>query len=258
MNNTTHDQKTVTQPYTPPNDLLKGRTIMVTGAGDGIGKAVALAYAEHGAHVILLGRTVEKLEAVYDVIKSNHFPEAYILPMNLAHCNYEHYIKIAHAVEDQCTHLHGLVHNASILGRLGPIGQYDPLLWMQVMQVNAHAPFLLTRALLPSMRKANHASILFTTSNVGFQGRAHWGAYAVSKFATEGFFQVLADEEKNLSTLRINLINPGRVRTQMRAAAYPAENPEQVTHPNRITAMYLYLMGRDSINITGQRFNAQQ
>ena len=243
--------------YSPSNDLLKGRIILVTGAGDGIGKTIAITYAKYGASVILLGRTTHKLEAVYDEIKRQGYPMAAIIPMNLESRNYADYESLTDTIEQEFGHLDGLVHNAGLLGRLGPISQYEPELWDQVMQVNVHAQFLLTRAMLPLLRKGEHSSLLFTTSNLGIQGRAHWGAYAVSKFATEGLAQTLADEEKELSTLRINSINPGRIRTAMRAAAYPAEDPMTLATPDDIMPAYLYLMGPDSHDITGQRINAQ-
>ena len=243
--------------YNPPQDLLKKRVILVTGAGDGIGKAIALTYARYGARVILLGRTLSKLEAVYDEIKEKGYPLAMLLPMNLESSYYAEYESLAAALEETFGVLHGLVHNAGILGQPGPVCHADPELWAKVMQVNVHAEFLLTRALLPLLRKGTNSSLLFTTSNVGIQGRAHWGAYCVSKFATEGLAQVLADEEKELSTLRINTINPGRIRTSMRAAAYPAEDPAALATPDDIMPTYLYLMGKDSKEVYGQRINAQ-
>lgn len=244
--------------YKPLDNLLKDRAILVTGAGDGIGKTLAITFAKYGANVILLGRTTSKLEAVYDEIKAEGYPLASILPMNLESRNYAEYKTLANAIENEFGFLHGVVHNAGLLGRLGPISQYDPDLWAQVMQVNVHAEFLLTHALLPLLRKSDHSSLLFTTSNLGIKGRAHWGAYAVSKFATEGFAQTLADEENQLSTLRINCINPGRVRTAMRASAYPAEDPMTLATPEDIMPTYLYLMGPDSVDINGQRINAQE
>ncbi|MCY4177855.1 MAG: SDR family NAD(P)-dependent oxidoreductase, partial [Endozoicomonadaceae bacterium] len=153
--------------------------------------------------------------------------------------------------------LYGLVHNAGLLGERKSVGEYSPEVWAEVMQVNVNAQFLLTRALLPLLRKNENGSVIFTSSNVGIQGRANWGAYCVSKFATEGLAQLLADEEKQLSSLRINTINPGRVRTAMRAQAYPDEDPMSLVSPQEVVLTYLYLMDGDNSGITGQRINAQ-
>ncbi len=243
--------------YLPDPDLLQKRNILITGAGDGIGKIIAQTYAKYGANVILLGRTESKLKSVYQKIKSLDYPTPTIIPMNLENNDYKDYQSIATNIEKELGSLHGLVHNAGLLGTLCSIEQYDPDLWEQVMHVNVKAQFLLTKALLPVLRKADTGSIIFTTSSVGNKGRASWGAYSVSKFATEGLMQVLANEEENSSSLRINAINPGRTRTSMRATAYPAEDPMTLLTPEDIMPIYLYLMGKDSRSINGQRFNAQ-
>jgi NAD(P)-dependent dehydrogenase (short-subunit alcohol dehydrogenase family) len=152
--------------------------------------------------------------------------------------------------------LDGLLHNAAILGDRSPIEHYDIGLWQRVMQVNVTAPFILTRCFLSLLRHSKDASIVFTTSGVGHRGRAYWGAYAASKFAIEGMSQVLADELENTS-IRVNCINPGRTRTRMRAHAYPAEDPKTVPLPESLTGPYLYLLGPDSVGVTGQRIECQ-
>ncbi|MCK5893610.1 MAG: YciK family oxidoreductase [Endozoicomonadaceae bacterium] len=243
--------------YEASYDLLKEKVILVTGAGAGIGKAAALSFARHGATVILLGRTTEKLEAVYDAIEKNGWPQAAIFPINLESAVMHHYEALAETIETEFGQLHGLLHNAALLGKLGPLSQYDPDLWQRIMQVNVNAEFMMTQVLLPVLRESSPASIMFTTSNVGHKGRAHWGAYAVSKFATEGLMQTLADEEDGISQVRINCINPGRVRTAMRAQAYPSEDPMTLKAPEDIMAAYLYLMGSDSLTINGHTLDAQ-
>ncbi len=253
-------ETTVTTPanrYEAPQNLLQDKIILVTGAGDGIGKAAALTFARHGATVILLGRTTEKLEAVYDIIEANGWPQAAIYPMNLEGAAIHDYETMAATIEKEFGRLHGLLHNAGLLGKLGPLSQYDPDMWQRIMQVNVNAEFMMTQALLPIMRESGPASILFTTSNVGHKGRANWGAYAVSKFATEGMMQTLADEEDGISEVRVNCINPGRVRTAMRASAYPGEDPMTLKAPEEIMAAYLYLMGDDSQKVNGQTVDAQ-
>lgn len=248
---------TIPPNYQPAPTLLAGRSVLVTGAGDGIGRAAACAYAAHGATVILLGRTVEKLEAVYDTIEAAGGPQPAIFPMDLATASEGDYAGLATAIGDTFGALDGLLHNASVLGERRPIENTSWKAWEQVLQVNVNAAFLLTRALLPHLRAAPRASLLFTSSGVGRRGRAYWGAYAVSKFATEGLMQVLADELENTSEVRVNSLNPGATNTAMRRTAYPGEEPGSNPSPEAIMAAYLYLMGDDSLAVNGQAINAQ-
>ena len=244
--------------YNAPSDLLAGKTILVTGAGSGIGKTAALTYAQHGATVILLGRTISKLEAVYDTIEANGWPQPAIYPLNLEGATENDYQNLATTLEQEFGHLDGLLNNAGILGELKPIVQYDTDTWQRVMQVNLNAPFQLTKALIPLLRKAEHGSVIFTSSTVGHEGRANWGAYSVSKFATEGLMQTMADEEDGISNVRVNSLNPGGTQTAMRATAFPAEAPGTRPTPEAIMPLYLYLMGKDSVNENGKAFHAQK
>ncbi|GAB3287613.1 YciK family oxidoreductase [Parahaliea aestuarii] len=250
---------TTTAPadYQPRPDLLAGKKILVTGAGDGIGRAAAEAYAAHGATVILLGRTVEKLETVYDAIEAAGHPQPAIFPLDLASAEEPSYRELAQAIEENFGHLDGLLLNASVLGERRPIDSATWRAWEEVMQVNVNAQFLLTRYLLPLLQRAPDASLIFTSSGVGRRGKAFWGAYAVSKFATEGLMQVLAAEQENTSRVRVNSLNPGGTNTAMRRAAYPAENPASNPAPADIMHAYLYLMGEDSAGVHGQAVNAQ-
>ncbi len=243
--------------YQAPDGLLKNRIILITGAGDGIGRAAALSFAQHGATVILAGRTVKKLEAVYDLIESNGWPQPAIFPINLEGAAPHDYDVVAATIEEEFGRIDGLLNNASLLGNLTPIENYDPSVWSQLMQVNVNAQFFMTQAMLPLLMKSDDASVVFTSSGVGRKGSAYWGAYAVSKFATEGLMQVLADELENTSNIRVNAINPGSTRTNMRAHAYPAENPYNLATPEQIMPLYLYLMGADSKNTNGQSIDAQ-
>ncbi|QLE85065.1 MULTISPECIES: YciK family oxidoreductase [Shewanella] len=242
--------------YQATENLLNNKTILVTGAGDGIGRAAALAYAAHGATVILLGKTVKKLEAVYDEIEQAGGPQPAIIPLDLKGATEQNYIDMAETIEQQFGHLDGLLHNASLLGVLGPFEHISMSSVEEVMKVNVIAEIMLTKALLPVLKKAPLASLVFTSSGVGRQGRAFWGEYAMSKFATEGMMQSIAHEFQG-SNLRTNSINPGATRTGMRANAYPAENPQTLKTPAEIMPTYLYLMGDDSKDINGQQLNAQ-
>ena len=248
---------TIPSNYTPAPDLLAGKTILVTGAGDGIGRAAALSYASHGATVVLLGRTVAKLESGYDEIDTAGGPQAAIFPMDLAVAGSEQCAELATVMTDTFGALDGLLHNASVLGERRPIESSTYAGWQEVMQVNVNAQFLLTRHLLPLLQAAPSASIVFTSSGVGRKGRAFWGAYAVSKFATEGFMQVLADELENTCEVRVNSLNPGATNTAMRRTAYPSETPTDNPAPAAIMAAYLYLMGNDSKGVNGQALSVR-
>ncbi|MFP8965145.1 YciK family oxidoreductase [Pokkaliibacter sp. CJK22405] len=243
--------------YHAPKDLLAGKTIVVTGAGSGIGRGAALAYAAHGATVVLMGRTLSKLEAVYDEIEKAGGPQPAIIPIHFEGATYHDYELIAEKLGEAFGVLDGILFNASVLGQRTTLGQYDVETWNQVMQVNVNSHFYLTKALLPLLERSADASIIYTSSSVGRKGRAYWGAYAISKFATEGMMQTLADELENTTRIRVNSINPGGTRTPMRANAYPAENPLDVRAPEEIMGTYLFLMGKDSQGLTGQAFDAQ-
>lgn len=242
--------------YSPLKTLLTGKIILVTGAGDGIGKTAALTFAAHGATVILLGRTVKKLESVYDLIVANGGPEPAIVPLDLKGATRQHYRDMAATIKSQFGRLDGVLHNASILGHLEPFNQIEEDIFNEVMQVNLNSVFNMTQALIEPLELAPSASILFTSSSVGSKGRAYWGTYAISKFATEGMMQVLADEYEK-SSLRFNCINPGATRTNMRAKAFPAEDANTLKTAEQIMPLYLYLMGDDSKNENGKTFVAQ-
>jgi NAD(P)-dependent dehydrogenase (short-subunit alcohol dehydrogenase family) len=243
--------------YTYTDDTLRERIILVTGASDGIGRALALEAARLGAQVILHGRNTKKLESVYDEIEAmDGAKRPSIAVLDLASANAENYATLAKSIEDEFGRLDGLVHNASILAERYSVEQYDAVIWQRVMHVNVTAAFAMTQVLLPMLQKSEDASIIFTSSGVGRTGKAFWGAYAVSKFATEGLSQVLADEHRH-SSLRVNCINPGATRTNMRLAAYPAEDRDALKTPQEILAPYIYLLAADSKGITGESFDAQ-
>ncbi len=243
--------------YTYADDVLRERIILITGASDGIGRALALHAASLGAQIILHGRNVGKLEKVYDEIESiDAAPRPSIAMMDLASADANSYQTLAASLSEEFGRLDGLVHNAGILGERFSIEQYDAILWQQVMHVNVTAAFALTQVCLPMLQVASDPSIIFTSSGVGRVGKAFWGAYAVSKFATEGLAQVLANEHRH-DKLRVNCINPGATRTSMRLAAYPAEDRDKLKRPEEILATYIYLLGPDSKGLTGESLDAQ-
>ena len=241
--------------YQPAADVLLDRVILVTGAGDGLGRAAAHAFAQHGASVILLGRTVRKLEQVYDEILAAGGPEPVIVTLDLARAHGPDYSQLAEQIDSNFGRLDGLLHNAAMLGERAPIDYYDIGIWHQVMHLDLNVPFILTQTLLPLLRKAADPSVVFTSSSVGRRGRAYWGAYAVAKAGIENLSQVLADE--NEGRLRVNSINPGASRTRMRREAYPGEDPETRPEPATLMGPYLYLIGPASHGVTGQSIDCQ-
>jgi NAD(P)-dependent dehydrogenase (short-subunit alcohol dehydrogenase family) len=239
--------------YVPVDDLLADRVILVTGASGSIGGALAQACARLGARVILSGRSVK----VYDAIVAIGAPRPSIAPLDFEKADASAYDTLAEAIKGEFGRLDGLAHVGGLLGDRSPIAHYDVPTWLKVMHVNVNAPFILTRTLLPLLERSTDASILFTTSSVSVKGRAYWGAYAASKFANEGMMQVLADELATETPIRSNSVNPGAVRSPMRAKAYPGEDASQLTDPTAVLAPFLYLLGPDSRGVTGCRFDAQ-
>ncbi len=236
---------------------LAGRVIAITGASDGLGRAVAIACAQHQGQVVLIGRNEKKLEAVYETVLAGGAPEPAIAVLDLERALAADYDRVADAVLERYGRLDGLLHNAAILGTLTPIEHYDVPTWCRVMHVNVTAAFALTQVLLPALKRSADASVVFTSSAVGRQGRAYWGAYAVSKFALEGLAQVLAAELESISQVRVNVLNPGRTRTMMRRQAYPAENLDTLPLPQTLVGPYLALLGPASRGVTGHSFDAQ-
>lgn len=242
--------------YQPQLDLLQNRIILVTGASDGIGREAALTYVRYGASVILLGRNEDKLRAVAQEIDALGGLPARWFTLDLLTCTPQECQQLVQQVSLHYSHLDGVLHNAGLLGEVVPMVEQDSAIWQQVMQVNVNGTFMLTQALIPLLLKSDAGSLVFSSSSVGREGRANWGAYAVSKFATEGMMQVLAEEYKN-HPLRVNCINPGGTRTKMRASAFPTEDPLKLKTPADIMPLYLWLMGDDSRRKTGMTFDAQ-
>lgn len=238
--------------FVPPEHCLDGKTILVTGAGDGIGRVAALTYAHFGATVLLLGRTSSKLEAVYDEIENAGGKQPAILPMDLEKADYSEMQKLEGLINKEIGQLDGILHNAGILGALTPLEMYDVDTFNKVMHVNCTATFMLTQALLPLLKDADHGSVVFTSSTVGTHPRAFWGAYALSKQAVEGMSDIFTQETQNTTNLRFNCINPGGTRTNMRAHAFPGENPMSLKTPADIMGGYVCLMSDASVKVRGQ------
>ncbi len=250
--------RTIPPGFAPDATLLQGRTILITGAGSGLGRALALGCARAGAGVILSGRNAAKLERVYDEIESlGGAPQPAIAALDLASATAVEYDALARTIGTEFGKLDGLVHAAALLGDRAPLEQYDVPLWCKVLHVNLTAPFILTQVLLPELRKSADASVIFVSSGVVKQARPFWGAYAVSKAGLESVRAMLFEELESEANIRINSVNPGRMRTAMRAAAYPAEDPNTVPGAESVTGPFLYLLSERGRGIDGQFIDAQ-
>ena len=239
------------------NQNLQDKIILITGAGDGMGKAAAIEYASQGASVILLGRDIKNLEKTHEIIISKNAPSSMISLMDLSKADGNDYQELADNLINRYGRLDGLLLNAAILGDRSPISQYDVSTWVNTIHINLTSQFILTKSLLPSLEKSKSASVIFTSSGVGKIGKAFWGAYSVSKFGVEGLCQILSDEYQNDKTIRFNCINPGAIQTKMRKLAYPLEDPKKLLTPEDILDKYVWLMSDSSKEINGQSIDCQ-
>ncbi len=237
--------------YKPAPDLLKDRTILITGAGDGIGREAALAFAGHGATVILLGKTLSKLEAVYDEIEAANGQTPAIYPMHLEGASLHEYEELGIRLSESFERLDGILHNAATLPYLSRIKDYDPEDWMKIIQVNLNAPFFITQACMPLLEKSADAALIFTSDATDRNARAYWGAYAAAKSGLEALMQTLAAELEN-TAIRVNSIDPCPTRTSLRNTIFPGDDLDQIKLPAELMPVYLWLMGPDSKGTHGQ------
>jgi NAD(P)-dependent dehydrogenase (short-subunit alcohol dehydrogenase family) len=247
----------IPKPFTPDTGLLAGRVILITGASSGLGRALAVECARAGATVILSGRNGAKLERVYDEIETMGAAQPAIAILDLAVATAVDYDQLAKTVDLEFGKLDGLVHAAALLGDRTPLEQYDVPTWCKVLHVNLTAPFILTQVLLPTLRKSADASVIFVSSGVVKNQRPFWGAYAVAKSGLESVRSMLSQELDGEPNIRVNSVNPGRMRTAMRAAAYPAEDPNTVPTPASVSGAFLYLLSARSRGIDGEYIDAQ-
>jgi NAD(P)-dependent dehydrogenase (short-subunit alcohol dehydrogenase family) len=243
--------------FTSAAGSLHGRVIMITGASGGLGRALCLECARAGASVILSGRNRAKLDGIYDEIGALGAPQPAIAKLDLATATAVEYDHLAKTIAEEFGRLDGLVHAAALLGDRTPLEHYDVPTWCRVLHVNLTAPFILTQVLLPSLRKSMDASVIFVSSGVVKNPRPFWGAYAVSKSGLESMRSMLGQELESETNIRVNSVNPGRMRTGMRAAAYPAEDPNTLPSPVSVAGSFLYLLGPHGRGIDGEYFDAQ-
>jgi NAD(P)-dependent dehydrogenase (short-subunit alcohol dehydrogenase family) len=247
----------IPKDFEPDSGLLADRVVLITGASSGLGRALAVECARAGATVILSGRSGSKLERVYDEIESLGAPQPAIAMLDLAVATAADYDHLAKTIDDEFGKLDGVVHAAALLGDRTPLEQYDVPTWCRVLHVNLTAPFILTQVLLPTLRKSADASVTFVSSGVVKNQRPFWGAYAVSKSGLESVRSMLSQELEGEPNIRVNSVNPGRMRTAMRAAAYPAEDPNTVPPPASLCGAFLYLLSAKGRGIDGQYIEAQ-
>lgn len=236
--------------------ILSGKVVLVTGALGGIGSEVALAYARHGATIILLDKHIAQLEKLYDAIVQESGIEPAIFPVDFKGANADDYQQLAHTIKDTFGRLDGLVHCAADVGQLAPIANQDIKQWAETLQVNLTAAFLLTHACLPLLQATEHQSfIIFTTDSQ--HDKAYRGAYGLSKAALECFCHQLSLETEAAAKIRVNCIDPGQVKTKLHARVYPAADPQHLPEPSAVTPAYLYLASDQSGHLHGQCLNAQ-
>jgi len=233
--------------------MLEGKVALITGGSRGIGKAIAMAYAREGAKVFICARKAANLKKAAAEIRSDGGEVGWCA----ADISKVGEVKrIVREVRRAYGAIHVLVNNASILGPRDPVVHYPLSAWNEVLKINLTALFLVTKEVLGVMMRQKEGSIINLSSGVGRVGKARWGAYAASKFGVEGFTQVLADEVKEWN-IRVNAVNPGGTRTEMRAQAYPDEDPLTLPVPEDITGVFLYLAGAESREVTGKTFDAR-
>lgn len=244
--------------YQPVPQLLQERVILVTGAGQGIGRAAALAFAAQGATVILLGRKVKKLEAVYDEIEAAGGPQPLIFPMNLEKAGEDEYKGLAEGIYQQVGRLDGILHNAGRFDNLSPLEIQTVAQFNGMLATNLVAPFALTKACLPLLKRAPDASVIVTSTTAAHHPAAFWGAHAISNSAAEVMVKIWAQELETFPNLRINAIVPGPVQSPQRKLSHPGELHSSLPPPEAIMPLYLYLMGHDSAGVSGRIFEAQK
>ena len=240
--------------YKVKQNELNSKVILVTGANKGFGLAISMDLAKAGATVIMLGRDLSSLECAYDAVVDAGYKEPILYPLDLEGASPENYQELQDNIIEKFNRLDGLIHNAAILGTQMPIDQYDIKLWYSTLQINLSAPFMLTQFLIPALKKSDDARILFLSSSVGRKARAYWGAYSVSKFGLEGLAMTLS-EELEKTKIKVNTINPGKMRTEMRRTAYPAEDASTLPKPEEKSSVIVYLLSKEAERINGEQLS---
>jgi NAD(P)-dependent dehydrogenase (short-subunit alcohol dehydrogenase family) len=232
--------------------MLQGKVALITGASQGLGKALALSFAAEGASVVINSRREEGVRAIAREIEAKG-GEVLALAADVSEA--ADVERLVGATVERFGRVDVLVNNAGVLGPRVEIEEYPEDEWRRVIDANLTGPFLVSKTAIPHMPEG--ASIVNVVSGVSVEGRAGWGAYSVSKFGVEGLTQILAAELAERG-IRANAVDPGGMRTDMRAAAYPEEDPMTRVTPEENTAVFLYLASDESKDVTGERFKAQE
>ncbi len=232
--------------------MLEDKVALVTGASQGLGRALALACAREGARVVINARSEESIRPVAEEVES---AGAEVLALAADVSKSSDVERMVGAAVERFGEIDALVNNAGLLGPRVAIAEYPEEEWRRVIEANLTGPFLVAKAVIPHMPE--WGSIVNVVSGVSVEGRAEWGAYSVSKFGVEGLTQILASELEGRG-IRVNAVDPGGMRTGMRAAAYPEEDPMTRITPEENTDVFVYLASDDSRGVTGQRFKAQE
>lgn len=236
---------------------LSNKVLLITGAGGGLGGTAALALAKQGAQIILLDKSIPKLEKVYDAIVAAGGPEPVMYPFDLAGASEAQYEEMADAIAQRYGALHGVLHAAVEFSAYSPIANYKTKDWGHALNVNLSAPFLLCRVLLPLLQRREHASVVFISDSSARKAQAYSGAYGVSKIALEGFAGILAAELEAGKKIRVNTLVPGPIDSPLRKRAYPAEDKTLIPAMSSLDSLFVYLFSDASIGTTGQIIDAQ-
>jgi NAD(P)-dependent dehydrogenase (short-subunit alcohol dehydrogenase family) len=255
--NTGDEELVIPKDFAAQPGLLAGRVVLITGASGGLGRALSLECARVGASVVLAGRNLAKLEKLYDEIVAAGAPRPALAVLDLATATAVEYDALATVMMREFGKLDGLVHAAALLGDRAPLEQYDIPTWCKVLHVNLTAAFILTQVMLPALRKSADASVIFVSSGVVKKARPFWGAYAISKTGLDAVRAMWAEELEGEPNIRLNSVNPGPLRTSMRAAAYPAEDPSLLRSPHSVSGAFLYLLSGLGRAIDGEFIDAQ-
>lgn len=237
------------------HSCLANQIILITGASSGIGRALALSAGEHGATVILLGKNLKALESLYDEMMAKGYPEPAIHPLNLLQTGPKQAYELAQSIQQMFGRLDAVIHNAGTAGQISEVEHLSPPKWQEVIQLNLNIPYLLTHALLGLLKASAQSSVLFVTAEEATAPKAYWSAYSASKAGIQNLAASLHEELEANTTIRVNCIHPGKVRTALRRRAYPGIDPESLTAPEDIVPHYIYLLSPEAKNIRGKTVN---
>ncbi len=238
--------------YAPPAKFLADRVILVTGAGQGLGQAIAQAAAAHGATVVLHGRNSKKLEKTYDAIVASGAPTPAIAPLDFATAAEHDFAQLAQMIGHELGRCDGIVHCAAMLKHLQPLANESLDDWLALLRVNLAAPFALTRACMPLLQQCKNAPVIFVSETHGLRPAAYWGGFAVSKFALTGLLKIWCDELGSANSPCMNIVVPGAMQSPQRAITHPGEDKSTLKNPDKVAKAFLYLLSERGKTVRGQ------